>query len=306
MKTVMKKKTTSLNISNLNISKKLSKNVSKSVLKLALRATLGLFLTFTAVLNALVINALVDPTKDYEDVSAHSETTPYNWYCKHMKNGEIPPLDPQMKFIENYSGYYLDKGTENKKVIYLTFDAGYENGNVKKILDTMKEKDVRGAFFILDNLVKTNPELVRQMASDGHLVCNHTASHKDMTTVTSKEEFTAELDKLKNTLKETAGIDVAPYYRPPEGKFSEQNLMWAKEAGYSTVFWSFAYVDWDNNNQMNEEDAIKKVLEGTHNGEVILLHPNSATNAKIIGRLIDSWREEGYTFGTLDELCGKG
>lgn len=243
--------------------------------------------------------------EEFEDVSAHTETTPYNWYCKHTKNGEIPELDYQMKFIEDYNGYYLDKNTDGKKVIYLTFDAGYENGNVKKILDVMKEKNVTGAFFILEHLIKANPELVMQMNSDGHLICNHTASHKDMTLNVDKATFDKELSDLNKVLAEQLGIEMAPYYRPPEGKFNEQNLMWAKEAGYSTIFWSFAYADWDNDNQMSREQAISKIMEGTHNGEVILLHPTSSTNADIIGELIDRWREDGYSFGTLDELCGK-
>ena len=251
------------------------------------------------------VPCITDAGSDFEDVSAHSETTPYNWYCKHVKNGGTPTVDPQMAFIENYDGYFLDKNTNGKKVIYLTFDAGYENGNVGKILDVMKEKNVTGAFFILDNLIKATPDLVRRMADEGHLICNHTASHKDMTRVSSKEQFKAELDSLNNTLKETLGLDTSPYFRPPEGKFTEQNLMWAKELGYSTVFWSFAYADWDNNNQMSPDAAIKKVMEGTHNGEVILLHPTSATNAAILGTLIDNWRADGYTFGTLGELCGK-
>lgn len=248
---------------------------------------------------------ITEAFEKYEDVSAHTETTPYNWYCKHTKNGEIPEIDPQMKFIENYDGYYLDKNTGDKKVIYLTFDAGYENGNIKKILDVMKEKNVTGAFFVLRHLIEANPELVMQMYNDGHLICNHTATHKDMTVNVDKETFNKELSDLKTVLKEKLGIEIAPYYRAPEGKFNEQNLLWAKEAGYSTVFWSFAYADWDNNNQMGREAAISKITEGTHNGEVILLHPTSATNAEIIGELIDKWRDEGYTFGTLDELCGK-
>lgn len=235
--------------------------------------------------------------------AVHSETTPYNWYCKHMKNGEIPPIDSSMKFIEKYDGYYIDKNaTDENKKIYLTFDAGYENGNIEKILDVMKEKDVKGAFFVLENLVKTNPELVTRMAEEGHLVCNHTAKHRDMTNITNKEDFAAELQSLCNTAKEFCNIDVAPFYRPPEGRFSEQNLKYAKEEGYKTIFWSFGYVDWDNNNQMSPDSALNKIMEGVHNGEVLLLHPTSSTNAQIIGTLIDRLRADGYTFGTLYEL----
>lgn len=235
--------------------------------------------------------------------AAHTETTPYNWYCKHMQNGEIPPIDSGMKFIEKHGGYYIDKNAaDDNKKIYLTFDAGYENGNIEKILDVMKEKDVKGAFFVLENLIKTNPELIERMSAEGHLICNHTAKHKDMTIVTDKAEFEAEIHSLENTLKDTCGLEMAHFYRPPEGRFSEQNLEWVSEMGYKTVFWSFAYVDWDNNKQMSPENAVKKVKEGTHNGEIILLHPTSATNAAILGELIDYWRGEGFSFGTLNEL----
>lgn len=241
------------------------------------------------------------------EAAAHSETTPYNWYCKHMKNGEIPPCDASMKFVEKYDGYYLDKKvTEENKKIYLTFDAGYENGNVEKIVDVMKEKNVTGAFFVLDNIITANPDLMKKIADGGNLICNHTAKHKDMTLVAEKADFEAELHSLENTLRDTCNIQIAPYYRPPEGRFSEQNLKWAKEMGYSTIFWSFAYVDWDNNHQMSKEAAMKKITDSLHNGEILLLHPTSSTNAEIIGELIDTIRNAGYSFGTLDELCGKG
>ena len=234
-------------------------------------------------------------------------TTPFNWYCKHMKSGAVPPCDAQMQFIEKHGGYYVDRNvTDENKVIYLTFDAGYENGNVEKIVDIMKEKNVTGAFFVLDNIIKTNPDLMKKMAENGNLICNHTAKHRDMTTVTDKKDFEKELASLSETLKNETGLEMAHYYRPPEGRFNEQNLVWAEELGYKTVFWSFGYVDWDNNKQPDCESAIKKIMESTHNGEIILLHPTSATNAAIIGELIDRWKADGYSFGTLDDLTCKG
>lgn len=225
----------------------------------------------------------------------------YNWYFKKTSGGIRPQIPSEMSFIENYDGYFLGK---DEKVIYLTFDAGYENGNVERILDVLKEKNVSGAFFILDNLVLKNTDLVCRMVNEGHTVCNHTAKHRDMTAVETKEEFAAELDKMSQIFKETTGYDMAMYYRPPEGKYNESNMRWASELGYKTIFWSFAYADWDNNAQPDPVKAKEKILSATHNGEVILLHPTSATNAEILPELIDEWRQMGYSFGTLDELTG--
>jgi len=233
-----------------------------------------------------------------------SDRTPYNWYCQHVKNEQTPDIDPSMKFIENYSAVYIDKcADQNNKTIYLTFDAGYENGNVEKILDVLKEKDVKGAFFILRNLAEREPDLVRRMADEGHLVCNHTAKHYDMTTFSSCDDFICELEKLNNCVLERCGVETAKFYRPPEGRFNEQNLIWAKEAGYTTVFWSFAYADWDNDNQPDPKCSLDKIIQGVHPGEILLLHPTSATNAAILGDVIDALREKGYTFKTLDELA---
>ena len=241
-----------------------------------------------------------------KQTASHSETAAYNWYCKHTKDHTQPPLDYLLTFTKDCGAYYVDtkhsEWEDEEKVIYLTFDAGYENGNVEKILDVLKKEEVCGAFFILENLTKRNPDLVRRMQDEGHLVCNHTATHKDMTTVTDKDSFLEELHRLERDCEEI-GVTCAKYYRPPEGRFSEQNLKYAMDAGYKTVFWSFAYVDWDNNSQMPADATIKKVCEGTHNGEVILLHPTSSTNAEILDDLIAAWREEGFRFGSLDELC---
>ena len=238
-----------------------------------------------------------------EEVRANNEKTAYNWYCKHHKDGRVPAVDSQMSFIENYDAYYVDRSaTEENKTVYLTFDAGYENGNVEKVLDTLKEKNAPGAFFILENLALMNPELVRRMADEGHLVCNHTAIHRDMTTVCRKDEFESELNRLSEAVFSSCGVEVAKVYRPPEGRFSERNLKWASELGYKTVFWSFAYADWDNNSQPDPTSSLKKIIECAHPGEILLLHPTSATNAAILGDLIDSYREKGYTFKSLEEL----
>ena len=191
-------------------------------------------------------------------------------------------------------------------MVYLTFDAGYENGNVEKILDVLKTENVKGAFFILGNLITRNTELVKRMADEGHTVCNHTVHHKDMTKVSSKEEFSAELCALEELYREYTGKEMAKYYRPPEGKYDEKTLAYANELGYKTIFWSLAYADWDNNKQPSIEKAMKILLDNMHNGAVILLHPTSATNAAIIGELIRTLKAEGYRFGELTGLVGEG
>lgn len=231
------------------------------------------------------------------------------WYFQHSKNGEQMPPPPELAYLEQYDGYYADHRhtsmEDEDKVLYLTFDAGYENGNVAKVLDILQAENVPGAFFVLEGLVKHDPALVERMEKEGHLVCNHTASHRDMTKVDNIEDFRAELCRMETVYTELTGKKLSSYYRPPEGKISERSMAFAKECGYSTIFWSFAYSDWDNQRQMDPEKAKEKILSETHNGAVLLLHPTSATNAAILDDLIHAWREMGFRFGTLDELTGK-
>lgn len=233
----------------------------------------------------------------------------HNWYFSKTQDHSQPALNAEFSFIDQYSAFYIDEChsdySSDDKVIYLTFDAGYENGNIEKILDVMKEENVTGAFFILENLINRNPELVTRMASEGHLICNHTAKHPDMTKCRSFEEFKSEVSSLENICKEKLNIQIAPYFRPPEGKFSETTLKYAKDMGYSTIFWSFAYADWDNNNQMSPARALEKLKASVHNGEILLLHPTSATNAEIIKDFICFLKEEGFRFGSLTELTEK-
>ncbi len=238
-----------------------------------------------------------------EDESTETfSTVSQGWYFKHTKDGIRPPMPPEASYIGKYNGYFLGL---DEKVIYLTFDAGYENGNIAKILDTLKAEGVPAAFFVLENLVTRETDLVRRMTDEGHTVCNHTASHKDMTKCSTKDEFAAELSAMEELYKNTMGMEIAKFYRPPEGKFSEANLAWANELGYTTVFWSFAYADWDNNKQPDPARTIEKILSETHNGEIVLMHPTSATNAEILPTLIREWKNMGYRFGTLDELGDK-
>lgn len=228
----------------------------------------------------------------------------YNWFCVHRKDHLQPHADASISFIEDYNGFYVDKkhgDNCNDKVIYLTFDAGYENGNIKRVLDTLKGEKVSAAFFVLGNMIEKETELVVRMQAEGHLVCNHTFSHRSMVNK-SKSEFIEELEKLERSCMEKTGKPISKFYRPPQGTFDEDSLIYAKELGYKTVFWSFAYDDWDNNRQMSCEKAKKKILENIHNGEIMLLHPTSSSNAEILGEIIRELKDQGYRFGTLDEL----
>lgn len=233
---------------------------------------------------------------------AHDVSTPYGWYCKKSTDGTLPRADAMFDFIKKYNCVYADEKAGDNKVIYLTFDAGYINENVIQILDTLKKHDVRGAFFVLENTIKRSPEVVKRMSDEGHLVCNHTAKHRDMTRIRNKEQFAAELQSMEKMYFELTGRDMAKFYRPPEGRFSEENLEFAQSLGYKTVLWSFAYADWDNSKQPDPERSKEKILSATHPGEIILLHPTSATNAQILDDVLCAWENDGYRFATLDML----
>ena len=229
----------------------------------------------------------------------------YGWYIK--RQGDNRPIFPDNSDeLINYSAYFIDElASLNKdKVIYLTFDAGYENGNISKILDILKEEDVPAAFFILDNIILKNTDLVKRMASEGHLVCNHTKNHKNICNY-SYEAIEKDLSSLEELCLKVCGVQMKKYFRFPEGKFSYSSLKSVKQLGYKTFFWSFAYDDWDNKRQPDIEKSKKKILSNTHNGAVFLFHPTSDTNAKIMSDLIKEWKQLGYTFGTLDQLVEK-
>ena len=183
------------------------------------------------------------------------------WFIKH--NGHSRPDIPEAaNYISNYNAYYADERLDEnseKKVIYLTFDAGYENGNVERILDVLKEKNVPAAFFVLDNIIIKNTELVLRMSEEGHLVCNHTNRHRDLSYAT-KEEIERDLSALEDIYRDKTGKELSKYFRFPEGKFSKHALECVNALGYKTIFWSFAYADWDNARQPSEEFSKNKIL----------------------------------------------
>lgn len=228
-----------------------------------------------------------------------------SWYIK--KQGSKSPIFPmEAEELTGLNVYYIDKSAEEsgEKVIYLTFDAGYENGNISKTLDILKDKKVTGAFFILDNLLYKNTDLVNRMFDEGHAVCNHTSKHRNLSECTVNE-ISDDLGALENLCLEKTGKEMSRHFRFPEGRYSKKAIESVRSLGYNTFFWSFGYEDWDNSRQPGEEYAIKKILTNTHPGEILLLHPTSDTNVKILPTLIDKWRDMGYTFGTLDSLVEK-
>ena len=229
----------------------------------------------------------------------------YNWYVSRNSENKQPQLDEKIRFIEKHNGYYVNKkysDDSSEKVIYLTFDAGYSNENLESILTTLKEENVKAAFFILSNLIIKSPDTVKRMADDGHFVCNHTSKHINISKVKSSEELKIELEKPEKLYYELTGKQMQRFFRPPEGRFSEESLKYLDELGYKTVFWSFAYADWDNENQPSHSFAKKKIFENIHNGEIMLLHPTSKTNAEILKDVIIELKARGFRFGTLDEL----
>ena len=223
-----------------------------------------------------------------------------NWGLSFQEEGKSPVIDIDKEILQQLDAYYL--GDEENNKIYLTFDAGYENGNTEKILDALKEHNVKATFFLVGNYLETCPDLVKRMVEEGHIVGNHTYHHKNMDTLTTKEAFTKELTDLETLYKEITGSTMFKFYRPPQGKFSENQLKWAQEEGYKTCFWSLAYVDWDENKQPSKEEAIEKLTKRIHPGAIILLHSTSSTNGEIMGEIIHKWKEMGYEFGSLSEL----
>ena len=239
-------------------------------------------------------------------ISSVAADSAMNWYFKKNDSHTQPPIPSEFAFIENYGGYYIDHDHGDdcaEKVIYLTFDAGYENGNVEKILDTLKKHNATGTFFVLENLIRRNTDLVKRMFDEGHTVANHTMKHKNMAKITDRAVIEEELYGLEKLCLELTGQKLARLYRPPEGSFSEENLKIISDMGFKTVFWSFAYADWDNDKQPAPDAALNKLLAHVHNGEILLLHPTSATNAKILDEFLTRLEKQGYRFGSLEELC---
>ena len=245
-------------------------------------------------ISMIVVLTLVAGITVYAGISRAS----ISWYTCPTKDHSRPSCPAEAPFLEENDAYYL--GADEKKV-YLTFDLGYENENVFKILDALKKHNATAAFFLLSHEVE-NGKAIERIISEGHLACNHTSHHPDMSKMADKEAFRLELSTLEDKYRQKTGEEMAKYYRPPKGVFSEQNLVWARELGYKTVFWSLTWADWDNSNQLTPEKAMDILMSRLHNGAVILLHPISDTNGKMMDEFLTRLENEGYTFASLEEL----
>ena len=223
-----------------------------------------------------------------------------SWGLSFQEEGQAPVGNASPEQLRAYDAAFV--GDPEKKTIYLTFDAGYENGCTAEILDTLKKHNIKAAFFLVGNYIEQNPELVQRMTAEGHTVGNHTYHHWDMSRISDPDSFREELTSLEKRYEETTGKKLSKFYRPPQGIYSEENLKMAQAAGYHTVFWSLAYVDWLQDDQPTREQAFSKLIPRIHPGAVVLLHSTSRTNADILNDLLTRWEEMGYSFGTLEEL----
>lgn len=223
-----------------------------------------------------------------------------NWGLSFPKEGASPQANATPEELSASWAYYI--GNPKEKVLYLTFDCGFENGNTPAILKALKKHHAPATFFVVGNFLETSPDLIRQMRKDGHIVGNHTFHHPDMSKISTKEAFAKELSDVEKLYQEITGEEMTRFYRPPQGIYSPGNLQMAKELGYRTFFWSLAYVDWYEDNQPTKEEAFAKLLPRVHPGAVVLLHNTSDTNAEILDELLGKWEDMGYSFRSLEDL----
>lgn len=252
------------------------------------------WILIVAILIGAVTIALVRTRKKADSLPVGS------WGLSFPTEGQPSVGNTSNDRLLTYGAAYL--GDTGQKTIYLTFDSGYENGCTAQILDVLKAHNIHAAFFLVGNYIEKNPDLVKRMVAEGHIVGNHTYHHWDMSKISDMASFRKELESLEALYTEVTGEPMKKYYRPPQGIYSEENLKMAQELGYRTVFWSLAYVDWLNDKQPTQEQAFSKLIPRIHNGAVVLLHSTSKTNAEILDSLLTKWEALGYSFGTIDAL----
>ncbi len=234
-----------------------------------------------------------------ESLEGAPVSAPADWGLSFQQEGQPPVGNATKEYLGQFDGYFVGG---DDKAIYLTFDAGYENGYTNDILDILKEKEAPATFFCTGNYVRDNRDIIKRMAEEGHIVGNHTMTHPDMSAIESLEAFGQELSQVETLYADATGKEMPKFYRPPQGKFSEDNLKQAKSLGYKTIFWSLAYVDWYDDKQPTREEAFDKLVPRTHPGAIVLLHSTSKTNSIILGDLIDQWRDMGYEIKSIDQL----
>lgn len=223
-----------------------------------------------------------------------------SWGLSFQSPGDTPVGNETAEYLLDFSAYY--HGDTDEKIIYLTFDAGYENGYTAGILDVLQKTETPAAFFLLGTYIRDYPELIMRMVNEGHTVSNHSMNHPDMTSV-SAERFQDELHEPEGIFKEITGQEMPKFYRPPSGKYSTTNLETLEEMGYVTLFWSLAYVDWYDNDQPTKDQAFSKLIPRIHPGAILLLHNTSQTNAEILEELIAEYKSMGYRFGCVTDFA---
>ena len=252
-------------------------------------------LVFLLLIGTLVVLTITPGDKPQETVTTGAAA---DWGLSFQTEGEAPVGNATSEYLKDFDAYYIAPD----KRIYLTFDAGYENGYTEKILDVLKEEEVTAAFFLVGNYIEENPELVKRMEAEGHIVGNHTMTHPDMSAIEGQEAFEREICGLEDCYKTATGKDMKKFYRPPQGKYSEANLAMAQKLGYKTIFWSLAHVDWYENDQPTREEALNTLNSRIHPGAIVLLHSTSKTNCEIMQELIQGWKKMGYEFASVEEL----
>lgn len=223
-----------------------------------------------------------------------------NWGLGFGKSGEKPTGNATVETMKGYNAYYMAEGEE--KVLYLTFDCGYENGNTAPILDALKKHSAPATFFVVGHFLESAPDIARRMVEDGHTVGNHTYHHPDMSKIADETAFRKEMNDVSVLFYEITGTEMTMYYRPPQGKYSVENLQMAKDMGYSTFFWSLAYVDWNQEGQPSHDEAMSKLMGRIHPGAIVLLHSTSKTNGEILDEVLTKWEEMGYIFRPLSDF----
>ena len=242
-----------------------------------------------------ILTGTLSPTKE---TSASVQSA--SWGLSFQEEGKRPAGNATIDDLKQYNAYYASDTDE--KILYLTFDAGYENGNTPAILEALKKHQAPAVFFAVGNFIKDNPDLIKRMITEGHIVGNHTMTHPDMSQISSMESFQKELEGVEELYTSETGEPMTKFYRPPRGVYSTENLSMAKELGYSTFFWSLAYVDWIQEQQPSKEEAFQKLIPRIHPGAIVLLHNTSSTNAAILDELLTKWEEMGYQFHSIKEL----
>ena len=242
-----------------------------------------------------ILTGTLSPTKE---TSASVQSA--SWGLSFQEEGKRPAGNATIDDLKQYNAYYASDTDE--KILYLTFDAGYENGNTPAILEALKKHQAPAVFFAVENFIKDNPDLIKRMITEGHIVGNHTMTHPDMSQISSMESFQKELEGVEELYTSVTGEPMTKFYRPPRGVYSTENLSMAKELGYSTFFWSLAYVDWIQEQQPSKEEAFQKLIPRIHPGAIVLLHNTSSTNAAILDELLTRWEEMGYQFHSIKEL----